>query len=134
MPRTRDPLPEVISHEINLPLGRARYCVRVAHREVYAMTVPGYWQHETGGELRPAIEAYLTSEPMTDQDPGVISPIVAPTLVERLPKFLPEPLHAFALSSFLASSALEIMPLEISAQSPLSVRHGANNTVACSPS
>lgn len=31
------------------------------------MKAPGYWMHETGGDLRPAIEAYLTSEPMTQR-------------------------------------------------------------------
>lgn len=29
--------------------------------------VPGYWMNETGGELRPAIEAYLEHRPMTDR-------------------------------------------------------------------
>jgi hypothetical protein len=27
-------------------------------------TAPGYWMHETTGVLRPAVEAYLRSEPM----------------------------------------------------------------------
>lgn len=29
--------------------------------------VPGYWMHETTGELRPAVEAYLLKQPMTDR-------------------------------------------------------------------
>ena len=28
--------------------------------------MPGFWMHETTGVLRPAIEAYLRNEPMTD--------------------------------------------------------------------
>jgi len=28
---------------------------------------PGYWMSETSGVLRPAVEAYLTQEPMTDE-------------------------------------------------------------------
>lgn len=28
---------------------------------------PGYWMHETSGVLRPAVEAYLNGEPMTDE-------------------------------------------------------------------
>lgn len=27
--------------------------------------IPGYWMYETSGVLRPAVEAYLRSEPMT---------------------------------------------------------------------
>jgi hypothetical protein len=27
---------------------------------------PGYWMHETSGVLRPAVEAYLRDEPMTE--------------------------------------------------------------------
>ena len=30
------------------------------------MTEPRYWMHETSGVLRPAVEAYLHDEPMTD--------------------------------------------------------------------
>ena len=30
------------------------------------MTVPGYWMRESSGVLRPAIEAYLYREPMSD--------------------------------------------------------------------
>jgi hypothetical protein len=29
--------------------------------------IPGYWQHETSGVLRPAVEAYLHGEPMTPE-------------------------------------------------------------------
>jgi len=29
---------------------------------------PGYWMHETGGELRGAVERYLNSFEMTDED------------------------------------------------------------------
>jgi hypothetical protein len=31
------------------------------------MTAPGYWVYETSGVLRPAIEAYLNDEPLTEQ-------------------------------------------------------------------
>jgi hypothetical protein len=30
------------------------------------MSKPGYWMHETSGVLRPAVEAYLRDEPMTE--------------------------------------------------------------------
>lgn len=29
--------------------------------------LPGYWQHETSGVLRPAVVAYLHGEPMTPE-------------------------------------------------------------------
>jgi hypothetical protein len=29
--------------------------------------LPGYWMHETSGGLRPAVEAYLAGDPMTDE-------------------------------------------------------------------
>ena len=29
--------------------------------------IPGYWLNETGGRLRPAVEAYLKGWPMTSQ-------------------------------------------------------------------
>lgn len=29
--------------------------------------IPGYWMNETSGVLRPAIEAYLTGDSMTDE-------------------------------------------------------------------
>jgi len=28
--------------------------------------IPGYWMNETSGALRPAVEAYLYGDPMTD--------------------------------------------------------------------
>jgi hypothetical protein len=28
---------------------------------------PGYWMHETSGVLRPAVEAFLTGMPMTEE-------------------------------------------------------------------
>lgn len=31
------------------------------------MRTPGYWIYETGGVLRPAVEAYLNHEPMTPE-------------------------------------------------------------------
>lgn len=30
-------------------------------------TAPGYWMHETTGVLRPAVEAYLRNEPMSQE-------------------------------------------------------------------
>lgn len=33
---------------------------------------PGYWMHETSGVLRPAVEAYLNGEPMTDEQIAVM--------------------------------------------------------------
>ena len=30
------------------------------------MQTPGYWMHETSGVLRPAVEAYVRGEPMTE--------------------------------------------------------------------
>jgi hypothetical protein len=33
---------------------------------------PGYWMHETTGELRPVIERYLTNQPMTARDVAVM--------------------------------------------------------------
>jgi hypothetical protein len=32
------------------------------------MTGPGYWMHETSGVLRPAVEAYLNREPLSEAD------------------------------------------------------------------
>ena len=32
------------------------------------MNAPGYWMYETSGVLRPAVEAYLNREPMSDAD------------------------------------------------------------------
>ena len=29
---------------------------------------PGYWQNETSGELRPAVERYVRNEPMSQRD------------------------------------------------------------------
>jgi hypothetical protein len=34
--------------------------------------VPGYWMHETSGVLRPAMEAYLWREMLTDVEVGVL--------------------------------------------------------------
>lgn len=34
--------------------------------------VPGYWMNETIGVLRPAVEAYLRGEPMTDAQLGAM--------------------------------------------------------------
>lgn len=31
------------------------------------VSTPGYWMHETSGVLRPAVEAYLRHEPMSDE-------------------------------------------------------------------
>jgi hypothetical protein len=31
------------------------------------MSAPGYWMYETSGALRPAVVAYLKSEPMSDE-------------------------------------------------------------------
>ena len=31
------------------------------------MKPPGYWMHETSGALRPAVEAFLLDEPMTEE-------------------------------------------------------------------
>ena len=36
------------------------------------MAVPGYWQNETSGVLRPAVEAYLYGGPMTDDQIGAM--------------------------------------------------------------
>jgi hypothetical protein len=33
---------------------------------------PGYWMHETGGELAPAIKRYLENEPLTIRDVSLI--------------------------------------------------------------
>jgi hypothetical protein len=30
------------------------------------MSLPGYWMNEASGALRPAVEAYLNQQPMTD--------------------------------------------------------------------
>ena len=34
--------------------------------------MPGYWMYETSGVLRPAVEAYLNNEPMTDAHIGAM--------------------------------------------------------------
>lgn len=31
------------------------------------MTMPGFWMDETSGVLRPAVEAYLRGEPLSDE-------------------------------------------------------------------
>lgn len=34
---------------------------------IHLSYLPGYWMNEVSGVLRPAIERYLTGEPMTDE-------------------------------------------------------------------
>jgi hypothetical protein len=36
------------------------------------MSIPGYWMHETGGELQPAVKAYLTGTPINDRQISLI--------------------------------------------------------------
>ncbi len=36
------------------------------------MVEPGYWMTETGGQLRPAVEAYLRGEPLSPDQIGLL--------------------------------------------------------------
>lgn len=47
-----------------------RYCGRC--HEFHEARPPGYWMHEQSGALRRAIEAYLSCEPMTREQVGLI--------------------------------------------------------------
>ncbi|HEY2535202.1 MAG TPA: hypothetical protein VGJ20_46115 [Xanthobacteraceae bacterium] len=35
-------------------------------------TSPGYWMHETGGKLSPAMQRYLLRKPLSDEDIALI--------------------------------------------------------------